>query len=77
LFPDPDAFRLDRQPNPHLAFGWGPHRCLGEPLALLEMRAALDAVLERGWSPRWERALPYGRIPGFVNSVREAWMSRS
>lgn len=76
LFPDPDAFRLDRHPNPHLAFGWGPHRCLGEPLAQLEMRAVLDDVVERGWSPRWERTLPYGRVPGFVNSVSEAWMSR-
>lgn len=36
-FEDPFRFRVDRKPNPHLAFGIGPHVCLGQHLAKLEM----------------------------------------
>jgi cytochrome P450 len=46
-FDDPDSFVLDRQPNRHIAFGFGIHFCLGSPLARLEARAALSAVLRR------------------------------
>ena len=46
-FPDPDAFDLDRPGNNrHLTFGSGRHRCLGEPLAKLELRLALEYVLD-------------------------------
>ena len=44
-FPDADAFRLGRAPNPHLTFGHGVHFCLGAHLARLEIRVALDEVL--------------------------------
>lgn len=37
VFDDPFAFRVDRKPNPHLAFGVGPHICIGQYLARLEM----------------------------------------
>jgi cytochrome P450 len=48
VFPDPDAFQLDR-PNikEHLAFGRGPHNCVGAPLARLELRVALEELLAR------------------------------
>lgn len=46
-FDSPDAFDLDRSPNPHVAFGRGIHVCLGAPLARLEARIALDAALAR------------------------------
>ena len=44
---DPDEFDVERSPNRHLAFGQGIHFCLGAPLARLEARIALEAVLSR------------------------------
>lgn len=46
-FSDSDKFTPERHPNRHLAFGQGIHFCLGAPLARLEARIALAAVLER------------------------------
>ncbi|HVU52514.1 MAG TPA: cytochrome P450 [Polyangia bacterium] len=45
VFADADRFRLDRAATKHLAFGAGPHYCLGATLARLEAEAALGAVL--------------------------------
>ncbi len=44
---DADQFRIDRHPNPHVAFGFGPHFCLGAALARLEARVVLDQLLDR------------------------------
>ncbi|WP_033923922.1 cytochrome P450 [Sphingomonas sp. 35-24ZXX] len=59
VFDDPFAFRIDRAPNPHLAFGYGPHLCLGQHLAKMEMRALFAKLLPRiesleiSGEPRW------------------------
>ena len=46
-FPDPDVFRVDRRPNPHLGFGIGEHFCLGANLARLELRVIFDELARR------------------------------
>jgi cytochrome P450 len=45
--PAPDVLDVGRDPNPHLAFGWGIHHCLGAALARLEGRIALRRLFER------------------------------
>jgi cytochrome P450 len=44
---DASQLRIDRHPNPHVAFGFGPHFCLGAVLARLEARAVLELLLDR------------------------------
>ncbi|MER5780759.1 cytochrome P450 [Streptomyces mobaraensis] len=46
-FADPDTLDLDRQPNPHLAFGHGIHFCPGAALARIELQTALRTLLTR------------------------------
>jgi cytochrome P450 len=76
-FPDPGL--LDpRRPNTgqHPAFAFGPHRCLGEPLALQELRTVVYAATDRWAWLRWDRELPFGRAPlTMFNNVAVAWMS--
>lgn len=47
VFTAPDRFDVERSGNPHLAFGHGPHRCIGASLARMELRAAFGALLRR------------------------------
>ncbi|MCX2712345.1 cytochrome P450 [Mycolicibacterium sp. J2] len=47
VFENPDEFRIDRNPNSHLAFGFGTHFCLGNQLARLELRLMTERVLRR------------------------------
>ena len=47
VFEDPDAFRPERSPNRHLAFGYGAHLCLGQHLAKMEMRILWEELMPR------------------------------
>jgi cytochrome P450 len=47
VFPDPGRFDVSRNPNDHLAFGIGPHFCLGAYLGRLEMRVFFEELLAR------------------------------
>jgi cytochrome P450 family 142 subfamily A polypeptide 1 len=47
VFGDPDDFRIDRNPNSHMAFGFGSHFCLGNQLARLELSMMTTRVLQR------------------------------
>ena len=64
-----DPFRLDvgRDPNPHLAFGFGPHFCLGAALARLELKVMFSELLARlpDIELATDEALPY-RASNFI-----------
>ncbi len=70
VFGDPHDFRIDRNPNSHLAFGFGTHFCLGNQLARLELSTMVRKVLERLPDLRLadENALPL-RPANFVSGL--------
>jgi cholest-4-en-3-one 26-monooxygenase len=47
VFDDPFAFRIDRRPNPHLAFGFGEHFCMGAQVARVELETIFRHLLDR------------------------------
>ena len=59
-FEAPDECRLDRRPNAHLTFGYGPHVCLGMQLARLEAHVALSRLFAR--YPDLALAVPRDRV---------------
>ncbi|MGD9934178.1 MAG: cytochrome P450 [Dehalococcoidia bacterium] len=69
MFADPDTFRLDRQLNRHVAFGFGIHYCLGAPLARAEARIAIEELLRRyrrlGPGPTASARVPSSLLRGF------------
>jgi cytochrome P450 len=65
VFEDGDDFHLNRRDGRHVAFGIGPHRCVGSHLARLEIRIAVEELLRRvphfeltGPDPGWYAAGP-------------------
>ena len=70
VFGDPENFRIDRNPNNHIAFGFGTHFCLGNQLARLELNTMIRRVLSRLPDLRLadESALPL-RPANFVSGL--------
>jgi cytochrome P450 len=65
VFDDPFAFCIERRPNPHLAFGFGEHVCLGGHLARVELETIFRHLLARlEW---FELAGPVVRLESAVN----------
>lgn len=66
VFTNPEKLDITRDPNPHLAFGYGTHFCLGSTLARMEARLALPALLDE--IPNFEldsTNLPWRNLIGF------------
>lgn len=63
VFPNPDHIDFHRTPNPHIAFGTGPHRCLGTHLARLELHTALT---------EWHTRIPNYHLPTEPPSTEHA-----
>lgn len=60
VFARPDVFDITRSPNDHLAFGFGPHYCLGASLAQLEVRVLFEELF--GHYPEIAPAGPIARM---------------
>ncbi len=72
VFDDPLAIRLDRRPNPHVAFGFGAHLCLGATHSRTIMKVLLGALCRRvarievlSHRDRVERTAAYERRLGY------------
>jgi cytochrome P450 len=55
VYEDPDTFNVEREPGMHMYFGFGAHYCLGQALARLEGRIALEEMVKR--FPEWDTDL--------------------
>jgi cytochrome P450 len=71
VFDEPHRFDVGRQPNPHVAFGFGTHFCLGAALARLEIRVMFEELLPRLRDLSLAADSPPERIPNaFVRGFR-------
>jgi cytochrome P450 len=61
---DPDCFNIFRPPSRHLAFAYGPHLCLGQHLARIEMERALNSLLDALPNMRLDPGKPPPTITG-------------
>lgn len=68
VFPDPDAFRINRRPNPHLSLGAGPHYCVGASIGRAEIRVLLHVLLDRVASIEL-RGMPVRSASTFLNGL--------
>jgi cytochrome P450 family 142 subfamily A polypeptide 1 len=73
VFEDPETFDITRSPNPHLAFGFGAHFCLGNQLARLELRVMVERLLAR--LPDLHLAVDRAALPrraaNFISGIEE------
>ncbi|GGC02954.1 cytochrome P450 [Novosphingobium endophyticum] len=69
IFPDPDKFDIFRERKPHFSFSRGPHICVGQHLARVEMTRALHAVLDNLPNLRFDSDRPRPEIRGSMMRV--------
>ncbi|MEU6563409.1 cytochrome P450 [Nocardia nova] len=60
-FPEPDRLDLERPARHHLAFGYGVHQCLGQPLARMELQVVYGTLYRR--IPTLALAVPFEDVP--------------
>ncbi|MBI5031590.1 MAG: cytochrome P450 [Chloroflexi bacterium] len=65
IFDRPDEFDLNRNPNPHLGFGHGVHKCAGQSLARLQLRIALEEFLARTSSFELDGTIVFNTWPEY------------
>jgi len=76
VFDDPFEFRVDRRPNPHLAFGFGEHFCMGAHVARVEVETIFRHLLKRLVS--FEVSGPVERLTSITNgSIKHLPLSYS
>ncbi len=61
VFPDPDRLDLHRDARHHVAFGFGVHQCLGQPLARMELQVVYGTLYRR--IPTLRLATDLDKIP--------------
>lgn len=66
VFVDPNRFDIERSPNDHIAFGYGPHFCLGQALARMQLKIALGESVRR---------MPELRVDGAIERIRSNWFN--
>jgi cytochrome P450 family 142 subfamily A polypeptide 1 len=77
-FAEPDRFDVTRQPNHHVAFGFGTHFCLGANLARLELRVLFEELLRAAPGIRLASGGEPEFAPGyFTRTLRELWVEFS
>ncbi|MEB3020156.1 cytochrome P450 [[Mycobacterium] crassicus] len=75
MFPDPDRLDLIRPQTGHLGFGFGPHVCLGAPLARMQIRSGLLALFDR--FPELTAQAPPHREPSAVLTSYRSYLLAS
>ncbi len=67
VFDDPAAFDLDRgMVTNHMAFGLGPHLCVGAPLARLQTRVLINTLMDMVSDPRIAPGFAYEKVDFFA-----------
>lgn len=77
VYDDPAEFSLDRKKNHHHTFGFGIHFCIGAPLARMEAKLVMKALLERFGSMRRPAEAPGSdeRVPSpLLRGFHHLWL---
>ena len=77
VFENPDVFDIDRKPAVNFTFGFGPHMCIGQFIAKMELEAALNALMDLMPKLRLDPDYPSPEIKGAqlrgVSEIHVRW----